>query len=314
MNQTLVVGIDPHRKKNVMQLMDGQGQVLGPLVRVDNNRPGTTLFVKQVVEQMHSGGYERMQIASEATGWYWFHLFQSLSQDPLLNQWPVELYLFNPRLTAKFKQNYSDQDKTDPLDAAVVADRLRFGRDLPVPFRTDDTYLPLRCLTRYYFHLTHTLAREKAYALTSLYLKASDYTHSDKQPFANVFGAASQAVLQEFASIDQIAAIPFDDLVEFIDSKGKRRLANPANSTKSPTTPTPCQPPCNNPSIPSSPCASSTSPSWKLNKNGFRPPSLTNLSLLPTPSTPSLASARFSPLASSPKSVLSTASTSTRLK
>jgi len=232
MNQTLVVGIDPHRKKNVMQLMDGQGQELGPPLRVDNNRPGTSLFIQQVVEQMQRGGYERLEVASEATGWYWFHLFQSLSQDPLLNQWPVELYLFNPRLTAKFKQSYSDQDKTDLLDAAVVADRLRFGRDLPVPFQPDDIYLPLRCLTRYYFHITHNLAREKAYTLAILYLKASDYTHPDKQPFANVFGAASQAVLQEFASIDQIAAMPFEDLVEFIDLKGKRRFADPADNAR----------------------------------------------------------------------------------
>jgi transposase len=232
MNQTLVVGIDPHRKKNVLQLMDSQGQELGSPLRVDNNQPGTVALVEQVVEQMRQGGYERLQLASEATGWYWFHLFQSLSQDPLLNQWPVELYLFNPRVTAKFKQSYGDQDKTDPLDAFVVADRLRFGRDLPVPFRPDDTYLPLRLLTRYYFHLSHSLAREKSYALAILYLKASDYTHPDKQPFANVFGAASQAVLQEFASIEQVAALPFDELVEFIDLKGKRRFADPADNAR----------------------------------------------------------------------------------
>lgn len=195
MNRTLVVGIDPHRKKNVMQLMDSQGQLLGRPLRVENNRPGTAAFVEQVLEQMSRGDYERIQMATEATGWYWFHLFQSLSQDPLLNQWPLELYLFNPRLIARFKHSYGDQDKTDPIDAAVVADRLRFGRDLPAPFVYEDTYLPLRFLTRYYFHLTHSLVREKAYALALLYLKASEYTRSDKQPFGDIFGAASRAVL-----------------------------------------------------------------------------------------------------------------------
>jgi hypothetical protein len=36
------------------------------------------------------------------------------------------------------------------------------------------------------------LAREKAYCLAVLYLKASEYTHPDKKkrPFSNVFGAA----------------------------------------------------------------------------------------------------------------------------
>jgi transposase len=215
-----------------MQLMDSQGQVLGTPLRVDNNRPGTATFIKHLAEQMEQGDYQALQIASEATGWYWFHLFQTLSQDPLLNQWPLELYLFNPRLTAKFKQSYGEQDKTDLIDAFVVADRFRFGRDLPVPFAYDETYLPLRFLTRYYFHVTHNLAREKAYALAIIYLKASDYTHPDRRPFKNAFGATSRAVLQEFASIEEIAALDFTDLVEFIDVKGKRRFADPADNTR----------------------------------------------------------------------------------
>ena len=232
MSQTLVVGVDPHRKRNVMQLMDGQGQVLGPPLRVQNNRVGTAAFVAQVIEQMQQGDYDRLHIASEATGWYWFHFFQTLSQDPFLNQWPLELYLFNPRLTAKFKQSYGERDKTDPNDAFVVADRLRFGRDLPVPFRYEETYLPLRFLTRYYFHVTHNLVREKAYTLAILYLKASDYTRPDECPFSNVFGAASRAVLQEFASIEAIAAIDFEELVAFIDAKGKHRFADPADNAR----------------------------------------------------------------------------------
>ena len=58
MNQRLIVGVDPHRKKNVMQLMDSQGQVVGPPLRVTNNRPGTVRFVEHMVEQMHSGDYD----------------------------------------------------------------------------------------------------------------------------------------------------------------------------------------------------------------------------------------------------------------
>jgi hypothetical protein len=50
--------------------------------------------------------------------------------------------LFNPCLTAKFKQSYGEEDKTDLIDTFVVADRLRFGRDLPPPFEYEETYLP----------------------------------------------------------------------------------------------------------------------------------------------------------------------------
>ena len=123
-------------------------------------------------------------------------------------------------------------DKTDDIDAFVVADRLRMGRGLPHPFVYDERYLPLRFLTRYRYHLVHNLAREKAYCLAMLYLKASEYTRRDVKPFSDVFGAASRAVLQEFASLEEIAALPFDDLVEFIDVKGKRRFPDPTDNAR----------------------------------------------------------------------------------
>jgi transposase len=232
MPQTLIVGVDPHRQKNVMQVMDDHGQMLGPPFRTDNNRPGTIAFVQHLTAQLVGGDYEKVQIATEATGWYWFHFFQHLSQDPDLNRWPLELYLFNPRLTANFKRGYGERDKTDPNDAFVVADRFRFGRDLPTPFHFDPTHLPLRFLTRYAYHLAHQLAREKSYALAILYLKISEYSHPHKSPFQNIFGAASRAVLHDFASIAEIAAIDLTELAAFIDARGGHRFADPETNAR----------------------------------------------------------------------------------
>ena len=77
-----------------------------------------------------------------------------------------------------------------------------------------------------------SLAREKAYCLTILYLKVSDYSRNDRKPFSDVFGAVGRAVIQEFASMEEIAAIPFDELVEFIDTQGKRRFPDPAHNAR----------------------------------------------------------------------------------
>ena len=230
MSNPLLVGVDVHRKSNTVCLMDRQGREVAPRFSVDNNRPGTETFIQNVARQVVAGHFDAIYIAAEATGWYWWHFFQTLDRDPFLNQWPLHLYPLNPRLTANFKKTYVDLDHTDPIDAFVVADRLRLGRDLPPPFHYDERYFPLRLLTRYRFHLVHNLAREKAYCLSILYLKASEYSRI--QPFSNLFGAASRAVLQEFASIDEIAAIPFDDLVEFIDLKGKRRFPDPTENAR----------------------------------------------------------------------------------
>ena len=149
-----------------------------------------------------------------------------------MNQFPVELYPINPRLIANFKKSYVDLDKSDPIDTFVIADRLRWGRDLPAPFEYDHTYLALRFLTRHSYHVVHNLAREKAYCTSILYLKASEYSRKDKMAFSNLFGAASRAVIQEFASIEDIAAMPFDQLMEFIDAKSKRRFPDPAENTR----------------------------------------------------------------------------------
>ena len=230
MSTPLLVGVDVHRKTHTVCLRDGQGREIGPRFTVDNNRPGTEAFIQKVAQQVVAGNFDAIHIAAEATGYYWWHFFRALNQDPFLSQWPLALYPVNPRLTAHFKKTYVDLDHRDLVDAFVVADRLRLGRDLPAPFHYEEQYLPLRLLTRYRFHLVHNLAREKAYCLAILYLKASEYTRLE--PFSNLFGAASRAVLQEFASMEEIAALPFEELVEFIDLKGHRRFPDPAENAR----------------------------------------------------------------------------------
>lgn len=239
MSNPLLVGIDPHRRTNTVCLMDGRGQEIGQRFTIDNNRPGTETFVHHVAQAAQAGHFDAITIASEATGWYWFPFFQTLSQDPLLNQWPLQLYPFNPRLTATFKQTYTNLDHTDPYDAFIVADRLRLGRDLPAPFRPDDTYLPIRFLTRYRCRVVRNLAREKAYCLSILYLKASEYTrrdgdqpHQDQRPFSDPFGATSRAIIQEFATIEEIAALPDEELLAFLQAKGKGRFPDPSENAR----------------------------------------------------------------------------------
>lgn len=225
MPHPLLVGVDVHRSTNTVCMMDSQGREVLPRFSVENNLPGSQAFIQRVAQQVVAGDFDAIRIAAEATGWYWWHFFQTLDRDPFLNQWPLELYPLNPRLTANFRKTYLDLDHQDLSDAFVIADRLRLGRDLPPPFHCDERYFPLRLLTRYRFHLAHHLAREKAYCLSLLYLKASEYTRL--QPFSNIFGVASRAVLQEFASIEEIAAIPFEELAAFIDREGKRRFSDP---------------------------------------------------------------------------------------
>src|SRR5215831_8953475 len=110
MSNPLLVGIDVHRTTNTVCLMDRQGREVAPRFRVDNNRPGTDAFVGQVSQRVVTGDFDAIQIAAEATGWYWWHFFQTLDQDPAWRPWPGQLYPLNPRLTANFKKTSVDLD------------------------------------------------------------------------------------------------------------------------------------------------------------------------------------------------------------
>jgi len=230
MPNPLLVGLDVHRKTNTVCVMNVLGTVLDDQLTVDNTPHGATTLAEYLHALASQGGYDAFHIAAEATGWYWWHLFRTLEEAPLLNQRPVALYPLNPRLVAKLKKTYSDDDKTDPGDALAIADRLRMGRDLPHPFTDDQEYLHVRLLTRQRRHLVRKLVREKSYFLAHLYLKASEYTRL--QPFGDTFGATSRAIIRESASMEEIATMPLDDLVERIDHLGKRRFADPRQTAR----------------------------------------------------------------------------------
>jgi transposase len=228
----LIVGVDVHRRTNVMLVMDGHGEVADNHRCFANNGTGTDHLADYLAQVAESGGFQAIHIAAEATNNFWLPFFHQLSQSALVAQWPVRLYPFNPRLVRNFKKALGQEEKTDLGDAGVIAERLRFGKELPQPFDMDELYLPLRTLTRYRYHLVRELVRVKSYCVSLIYLKATGYTDREQQPFSNVFGATSQAVLREFATLDEIANMPFDDLVEWLDVKGKRRFPNPEENAR----------------------------------------------------------------------------------
>jgi transposase len=226
----LLVGVDVHRRNNVVQVINGVGDSLAKPQHVANNRPGTAALIQQLADLAHQGDFANIHIAAEATGNYWLPFFCELEQSPELAAWPVSLYPFNPKVIHKFRHSLGDWDKTDTLDALVIAERLRLGRQLPYPFQMEERYLPLRTLTRYRYHLVGEVVRVKSHALSLVYLQASDYTVD--RAFSDVFGKTSQAVLKEFPSLETVAAMPFDDLVEWLDVKGKRRFPDPEDNAR----------------------------------------------------------------------------------
>jgi transposase len=228
----LIVGVDVHQHTNVTLVMDGCGDVVDTHHSFANNGSGTAQFARYLTRIAATGDFATIHIAAEATNNFWLPLFHQLESLPSLSKRPVTLYPFNPRLVHNFKKALGEEEKTDLRDAGTIAERLRFGKKLPRPFVMEEMYLPLRTLTRYRYHLVQELVRVKSYCLSLVYLKATDYTDKKKRPFSDTFGATSQAVLRQFATLDEIANMPFDELVEWLDVKGKRRFTNPEENAR----------------------------------------------------------------------------------
>src|SRR5438067_3247788 len=227
MPTTLHVGIDVGHHRHAVCLLDAAGTRLGKPFSVVNNQPGVAALIARIVAA--AADHDQVAIGLEATGIYWWHLYRALARAPDLAAREPRVVVFNPKPIHSFRDAYTAMDKTDPDDAFLIAERLRFGR-LPAAPPPDARYFPLQRLTRYRFHLIHTLVRAKAHALTLLFLVASEYERL--KPFTDSFGAASLAVLTELGSLEELAAMPLEDLIAFVDRQRRHRFPDPAGPAR----------------------------------------------------------------------------------
>jgi transposase len=221
---TLYLGIDVSMAENTCCFLLQDGTEVRRRLTVSNNLPGAEELVEAILRLMEHHHLDRLLVGLEATNLYWWHLACFLNSSPQLSPFQPRVYAFNPRLIKGFKKALSDTPKSDINDAYAIAERLRFGH-LPAPFIPNELYQPLQRLTRFRCHLMHQITREKNYFLSLLFLKFSEYQNLN--PFSNTFGAASQAVLTDYLTVDEIAIAPLEELVQLLIREGKNRFPSP---------------------------------------------------------------------------------------
>jgi hypothetical protein len=92
-------------------------------------------------------------------------------------------------------------------------------------YQFHDRYLPLRFLSRAYSRIIHTLAAEKAYLRSLLFIVASDYQRVE--PFSDLCGATSLQVLDEFTDIQALADLPLAQLTDHLRRFSGNTLTHP---------------------------------------------------------------------------------------
>ena len=194
-----------------------------------HNPSGVDRLVEKIKSVTSKLDITEVEIGMEATGNLWVGIIDTIRTHPGLVDFKTTVHNLNARDVARFKKIYHDISKTDPLDALMIAEFLRFRR-LPEPHPVDERYLALQKLTRHRFHLAQSLAQEKNRFLTNLFFKFSAFRQ--EKPLSDTFGAASAALLTEFLTVDEIAEMPIEDLAAFLMQKSRNSFANPEEVAK----------------------------------------------------------------------------------
>jgi len=224
MPNPLFIGIDVSSKDNAVCCLTNDDDKRS-LARfsVLNNRPGILELRDRVTQLVQKHDFDSLLFGLEHTGCYSSHAAMYLQQHLDFNCSDVKVYKFNPSIINQFKKaHFLDAPKNDRVDAWYIAARLKSGH-LPHPFIWSEPLMALQKLTRARYHLMQDLVREGNFLMTNLYLKCSDYTLA----FNNKMSATSLAVMEEFDSVEDLAEIPLDELINFLVTHGKNRFDDP---------------------------------------------------------------------------------------
>lgn len=221
--RTLIAGVDLALKANVVAcILDDETQ-LGKPKTFPNSLPGATALSSYLIQLAQTYQCSHIKVGMEATSVYWFHLHQFLTEDTTLKPFNARVFTFNPKLIAKFKQGYADTDKTDAIDALVIAYRTRMGK-LPNSHLIDEQFEPLKRLTRYRYQLIRSMVRQQNVFLNHLFFKYSAWQQI--KPFSSNFGTTAQTFIQE-EDPESLTQMDLAEMTKKISAISRNRVVDP---------------------------------------------------------------------------------------
>lgn len=229
LNARLLVGIDFSRNRADLALLQPDGQLLDDHIPFPNSYPGFLQAKARLLATLAEHAFQGVDIAGEATSYYWLPFFQQLAGDEELAAYDLELFLLNPRWVRGFKQGLSPDHKTDDTDPRYIADYVRYKRP-PTAWQPDPKWLSLRFLTRLRRHLSQSLVRSKNLAQVYLFLLYP--TYSRRKPFSDSFSRTSQRLLSQPELLAELPEMELEDLTAKLDELSRHRLADPRRSAQ----------------------------------------------------------------------------------
>lgn len=224
----LFVGLDVSSFDIKVCFLNGEGDKLNSFT-VENDLPGATSLRDEILQAVQGQSVTELRIGLESTSVYSFHPSMFLHNDKFIQALGGQVFVMNPKQIANFKKSYSDMDKTDEIDAFVIADYLRFGR-LPMSIVKEEQYVALQQLTRARYNIVRQITQEKQRFLQYLSYKCNTFTEDVE---SSVFGKAMMDLFFESYSLEELSQMPLEDLADYLRVKGKNRFPDAKQVAKS---------------------------------------------------------------------------------
>lgn len=170
----LFVGLDVSSFDMKVCFLNGEGEKLNSF-SIGNNLPGATILKERLLHCVADEEVETLKIALESTFVYSFHPSMFLHHDEDLTRFRAQVFLLNPKQVANFKKSYSDMNKIHEIDAIVIVDYLRFGRN-QMSIVKENQYVALQQFTRSRYQLVKMLTKEKQYFLQHISFKCNTFS------------------------------------------------------------------------------------------------------------------------------------------
>lgn len=200
------LGIDIGKKTHVAGLVDNEGKKVDRALKFEPNRGGWQRLLAYLEDdQGRKLDKDAVKIGLEATGHYWLTIYEKL------NRVGFEITVFNPIQVASFRNKDVRGQKTDAIDAILIARVLRFGERSRTRL-PDEATLTLRKLSRFRLSLVDQITSTKRRILAILDQVFPEY----EECFENTFGKGSLALLSEHPLPEEVANLDLGKLTQLL--------------------------------------------------------------------------------------------------
>ena len=201
-------GIDVAKRKHAIAFLDEKGQLVQRPFTIENTRAGFDQL-RQALTTLDG----RVLIGLEATGHYWWALYDELTQQA----YPV--VVLNALQVHAFRQSGVRKVKSDRTDAVWIAEFLRFSQPEPAQ-PTTTLFLQLKDLSRFRYHLSDQIGDAKRKLLSVLDRVFPEY----ETLFSSVFLTSSRQLLAQAASAQELAEFDLHELTELLHTASRGRF------------------------------------------------------------------------------------------